>query len=257
METFYLSFLKYILRVKRSTPNCFVYGELGQYPLYVERKICVIKYWAKIVSGDMSSNPLVLSIYQELLQVCTSNPAAVTWASLVRDLLNECGLGSYWVSQHVGDKKVFLEFFKRRVYDIYLQEWGASVLNTSDGRLFKSIKSTFVYEPYLDILTKSLRIATSRIRLSSHIFMIERGRWAKVERQERLCTVCNVVEDEYHCMIVCPRYANERRSRLSEILCTSPSLYEFTKFMKSKSFKDIKNVGLLALSVQIEHKKCI
>ena len=70
IETFYLAFLKSILRVKRSTPNCFVYGELGIYPLSAERKIRVIKYWVKIVSGDMNSNPLILTIYRELLESC-------------------------------------------------------------------------------------------------------------------------------------------------------------------------------------------
>ena len=87
--------------------------------------------------------------------------------------------------------------------------------------------------------------------------MIERGRWTKVERQDRLCTTCNVIEDEYHCMIVCPRYANERRSRLSYILNNNPSMYDFIMYMKSKCLHDIKNVGLLSLSVQIEHRKYI
>ena len=43
IETFHLSFLKSILGVKTSTPNCFIYGELGAYPLILERKIRVIK----------------------------------------------------------------------------------------------------------------------------------------------------------------------------------------------------------------------
>ena len=44
IETFHLSFLKSILGVKTSTPNCFIYGVLGVYPLIIERKTRVIKY---------------------------------------------------------------------------------------------------------------------------------------------------------------------------------------------------------------------
>ena len=35
IESLQLEFLKYILHIKKGTPNCFVYGETGQYPLYV------------------------------------------------------------------------------------------------------------------------------------------------------------------------------------------------------------------------------
>ena len=87
--------------------------------------------------------------------------------------------------------------------------------------------------------------------------MIERGRWSKVESQDRLCTVCNVVESEYHCLSVCPRYANQRMGRLSYSLQNNPSMYEFVMLMRSKSFVDIKNVGLLSLAVQIEHNQYI
>ena len=257
VETFHLSFLKSILRVKKSTPNCFVYGELGQYPLALERKIKVIKFWIKIVSQDLECNSLVFKIYQEQLRLCNLNPNLVTWASLVRDMLNKYGLGNYWVAQNVGDKKVFLEFFKRRMYDVFLQEWNASVSATSEARLFKHIKIDFAFETYLDVLCKSLRIATTRIRLSSHMFMIERGRWTKVAREDRLCTVCSKVEDEYHCLVTCPRFVNERRGRLNEHLLARPSMYEFVKFLRSKSPIDIKNVGLLCLSVQIEYNNFV
>ncbi|XP_070179034.1 uncharacterized protein [Littorina saxatilis] len=39
IETLQLEFCKYLLHLKKSTPNCMVYGETGQYPLYI--------YWTK------------------------------------------------------------------------------------------------------------------------------------------------------------------------------------------------------------------
>ena len=83
MDKFYLSFLKTLLRVKKSTPSCFVYGELGVYPLFVERQMRVLRYWAKIVTPDSSIAPLVSKVYGELFNLTLSNPEVVTWASLV------------------------------------------------------------------------------------------------------------------------------------------------------------------------------
>ena len=55
LERFYLAFLKSILGVKKSTPNCFVYGELGVFPLIIERKVRILKYWLKILKSDETS----------------------------------------------------------------------------------------------------------------------------------------------------------------------------------------------------------
>ena len=91
----------------------------------------------------------------------------------------KCGMGNFWITQRVTDKQHFLASFKRRLQDIYLQGWWENVEKTSSGRLFRYIKTDFVYEPYLDILDRNLRIALTKVRLSSHAFNIERERWGK------------------------------------------------------------------------------
>ena len=53
IEKLHLSFLKTLLYVKQSTPNCFVYGELGVYPLFLQRQIRVIKLWLKILRAPI------------------------------------------------------------------------------------------------------------------------------------------------------------------------------------------------------------
>ena len=53
----------------------------------------------------------------------------------------------------------------------------------------------------------SNRKALCRLRLSSHRLFIERGRWTSIPRLARKCTLSNEIEDEYHVMLICPRYA--------------------------------------------------
>ena len=56
-----------------------------------------------------------------------------------------------------------------RIQDTYFQEWGSNVRYMSSARLFKYIED-FWFEPYLDQLDRTTRVATTKIRLSSHIF---------------------------------------------------------------------------------------
>ena len=51
------------------------------------------------------------------------------------------------------------------------------------------------------------RRALTKLRLSSHRLLIERGRWLKIKQENRLCTECHVLEDEYHVVCICLRYA--------------------------------------------------
>ena len=84
MEVFYRGFLKTILRVKASTPDCFVYGELGVFPLYIERYTRVMAYWVKLISAGENDKSLVVKVYREQYNLTLDQPDAVTWASLVK-----------------------------------------------------------------------------------------------------------------------------------------------------------------------------
>ena len=119
-----------------------MYGELGVYPLYIDRKVRVITYWAKIIENIQSGNEklLICKIHKELYELTATQPYTVTWASLVRDTLDRCGMGNYWVSQKVADKRTFIKNFRLRLQYIYLQTWDEEVRECSEGRLFKYVK---------------------------------------------------------------------------------------------------------------------
>ena len=259
IERFHLSFLKSVLNVKTSTPTCFVYGELGIFPLIIERKIRVIKYWLKIIRREREEldNVFARKIYEELMHLSEMKPNVVTWVTLVKDLLNKCGMGNYWFEQFVGDERYFIAVFKERLQDIFLQEWYGELSQTSDLRLYKHIKISFKYESYLNECSRALRVAATKVRLSSHTFCIETGRWAREKQDpaERKCTLCNIIEDEYHCLVECPRFAKERKKYLPERLKRRRSMFEFIKFCKSESEADRKNFSLLCYSVLKEHQK--
>ena len=136
MEVFHRGFLKSILRVKDSTPDCFIYGELGIFPLYIERYTRVMSYWVNIINDNNADRSLVVRVYKELCQLTLTHPEKVTWASRVRDVLNKCGMGNYWITQRVTDKQNFLASSKRRLQEIYLQGCWERLEKSSSGRIF-------------------------------------------------------------------------------------------------------------------------
>ena len=68
-----------------------VYGELGRFPMLINRKIRILKYWVKIVNGKAC--PLVKQMYNVLYNATLSVNRVLNWASLVKSLIDSLGYG--------------------------------------------------------------------------------------------------------------------------------------------------------------------
>jgi hypothetical protein len=51
LEKIQLSFCKLLLRLKSSTPNYMIYGELGRFPIEIYVKIKMVSFWAILLLG--------------------------------------------------------------------------------------------------------------------------------------------------------------------------------------------------------------
>ena len=81
---------------------------------------------------------------------------------------------------------------------------------------------------YSSILYNYYRVILTRWRLSNHSLAIETGRYTRpyTERPDRVCTMCNSLEDENHVIYLCPRY-NDLRLHHASLLERVSSLAEF------------------------------
>ena len=52
--------------------------------------------------------------------------------------------------------------------------------------------------------------------MCDHNLAIEKGRYLKIPREQRLCVVCNVVEDEAHFLLHCKTNESLRNTLLEE-----------------------------------------
>ena len=93
---------------------------------------------------------------------------------------------------------------KQRLQDQFIQRWFTDMNNSSRGEYYSNFKHEFRLEPYLLKLKSGQRVHICKLRVCNIKFPIETGRWRKIPRDERLCTVCGSgLGDEYHYLSEC------------------------------------------------------
>ena len=248
-ETIHLRFLKNILCVRKNIPSSFVYSECHVYPLYITRTFRIINYWLKIMSLD-EQNPVKI-MYSIILNISYREKAkpAFSWIENVKNTLFKYGFGYIWENQdYVKYDISFIHRFKTTVTDSFWQENNGNINELSNNRLYRNLNLESI--DYLNLLPNNfIRIAITKLRLGSHYFMIERGRWKKLELIDRLCIFCNEIEDEYHIVMCCKRYNNLRKKYLPKTLIDKPSMFKFVNFLNTKDIKSLKNLGLFIFNV--------
>ena len=207
IERAHLRFLKQILGVRLQTCSMIVYGELSRVPLYVLRNVRFVKYWYKILADPFT---LLYQVYKQ--QVCdVNNRNLKSWSANVKLLLNELGFSYLWNNQEMSQLQ--LSMVIQRTHDQFYQEFYASINLSSKMETFKTISKHFKLEKYMtSVDVEKHRIALSRFRCSAHKLMIEEGRFRGIGRSPRICPLCpmNIIEDQYHFLLVCPVYRELR-----------------------------------------------
>ena len=213
VERVQTDFCKFVLGVGRSTSSAAVLGECGRLPIAVHYHKRVIKYWLKLIKCDRDT--LIYKCYQLQLSMDKQNRSC--WATEVKHLLFRNGFGYAWVHQEVGNEVEFLKSFVQRITDIYKQKWFLDINESRKLSTYSQFKSLLEPEKYLHVINSFwARKHLAKFRTSNHDLAIEKGRHAKIERHMRMCNMCNLgcVEDEYHYILICPKYEYLREKYL-------------------------------------------
>ena len=99
-------------------------------------------------------------------------------------------------------------FFKR-ISDTFHQD-AFTTINSEECKLrtFGKLKTTIGISPYLtQVKHLDSRKALSKLRLSNHDLMIEKGRHLKIDKTQRFCPFCpRSIETELHFLLHCKTY---------------------------------------------------
>ena len=99
--------------------------------------------------------------------------------------------------------------------------------------MYNKIKHDIVLEEYL-IREKNFknRQLIAKFRTSDHCLQIETGRYNNIPRQQRLCTTCNILENEYHFFLNCHLNQQPRNLLINTIENKCPSFTNMSPMNK-------------------------
>ena len=105
---------------------------------------------------------------------------------------------------------------------------------------------------YLNMVhIQSNRRAMSLLRLSSHRLRIERGRWLKIIKDNKLCAVCHVLEEEFHVICICPRYTDIRNSVIKPYYIMRPGMTKLSHLLNTENVKEMSDLALFIKSLLV------
>ena len=204
-ERTHTQFLKRILGCDLHTPNLMVRGEVGERPLLIDiilRSTLYVKQTAQN-TGTLAN----IALDNELSLFDDDNIffLARTLTPYYQQDTN------YLVPQNKYE-------LRNVALDQYYRLWQQALADMSKADTYRSLKTDISLEKYLHLVRNHKhRIALSRLRLSSHNLLIEKGRHQKppLARSDRLCPFCQgEIENESHFVINCPLYEQDRGNLL-------------------------------------------
>jgi hypothetical protein len=129
IEQVHLQFCKRILKVRTTTPNFMVYGELGRFPLEIEVKMRMVSYWNKLLQNEKLSN----SIYRLLLSLKHNGVQTFKWLNHVESIFNDSGLGYIFHRQDSSDYTRIKLLLNQTLKDQFIQRRTSEMINSSRG----------------------------------------------------------------------------------------------------------------------------
>ena len=242
-------FCKWVLGVKQTTNNLSVCGEMGRFPLFIERRIRCVKYWLRLLT-EKTENCILSAVCERLMKQVERNKNHKNWVSDIKGLLQTSGFPDVWMYPRSVNINMFLPILRVRMRDVYISQWRDGMLSCTSLMLYREIHPQFQRAAYLDkLISPKLRRALSKLRLSSHILHIETGRHRSIPRNERICTLCNIgdVEDEYHFVMICPLYKEIRNMHIRRYYVNRPNMLKFVQLLKSENFNVLKSLSIYVI----------
>ena len=204
----FLKAIRVFLGVNKFTATLFLEGEMGWTPPEIRRKICMLRYWNRLVRLDQ--NRLTYTLF------LTDYNNGGYWCDSVRKIFEELELSEIYLAQAMCDIKLC----EKALLKLYADRWTGLIKTKPKLRTYCDFKTSFGVENYIKLnLLRPHRSTLAQLRSGTLPLQIEVGRFLGKKLEERLCTLCqdSCVETEYHFLFHCSQYNDERNLFLNSL----------------------------------------
>ena len=180
-------------------------------------------------------------MYKFLYQMKENTGYKSTFLNSVEHQLNCLGLSELWLCQWypniLPSASVFKSRIKQRLFDQYVQEWFEEINNNELYYNYRMFKTEFCFEKYLNILPANLVSFLVKYRTLNHRMPIQKGRFLKMNRSERVCLKCNSGDlgDEFHYLFTCSYCTEERKRLIKTYYWKRPNAIKYQQLLGSSS----------------------
>ena len=244
-EKLHTKLCKILLGVHQKASNIATRAELGRYPIMITILANIISYRHRL--ENLENNILLQNSFNDDVMLYESG--IVSWYSCSQEILRLTEISNAMIKK-LTSKTIRKKAIKKlnEMYDTYFRN---AIFNDKRKdpneqnklRTYRLFKQTIHYEPYLNLkLSKNIMKKYSQFRLSAHKLNIETARHIRTSKDQRnqqkliarKCTKCqlNEDEDEFHFLMICSKYDDERTIFLEEI-------YKDNKNTRSLSMKEM------------------
>lgn len=167
-----------------------------------------LKNWHRIHKKS-EANSVVLKIHQ------MASELNLPWPLMNKNRLDSVGISPE--SEIANIHRVAFEKLKENFHQQSLDEISSE---HSKLRTYAKLKTVTGLEEYLSSIENVRdRTALTKIRLSNHSLMIEKGRHQGLQENERLCPFCdNKIENEFHFVMECNTFDVLRQQLFIEMV---------------------------------------
>ena len=242
IDVFYRKYIRIVLYLNKSCPNCIVYGEVGKLPLktFIEKRM--LSYWVRVTgSKDSKFSHILFNLQLKLHQ---RSEIKFDWFSKIESILNCCGHYSenselLDISKYNNLSKQIIKHELSQTIDAQaIQEWHDQLSSNSSCNIYRILKNDFHFEKYLLNLNFYDRINMTKFRTSNNRLPANKFRFSN-NNEEKNCNLCDSGDlgDEFHFLFVCSFFQSERDLYLSQYFRVRPNTLKMQNLFESNNKK--------------------
>ena len=200
---------RFFLGVDKHTLIAALNGELPMLGTESRRLIDGVRFYNSIL--QLPDDRLVKKIYKASHNVCKNN-----WCSTLKDQLIKIGFGKEWHEQST----INLGTLESRLVELADENWRKDCLAKTKLCTYCVIDEHRNVPLYVrSNIPKYHRSLIAKLRIGTLPIKLERGRYAGIPVADRICEMCSsgTVEDEYHFVFECSKYADIRKNWAEKI----------------------------------------